>query len=377
MKPLRIAFLSAGRFTHIGPYIDFFKSRGHDVFLIKYDYSEKDYGVPAYDVSFGARGDRGGSKWKYLLAGIRIRHILDQINPDILHGHYITSAGVIALMSGFRPYVLTAHGSDVIGALQKRLWRFVLPRVLAKAALVNPVSEDLAARLAAIGVPREKICTATLGVDTGRFAFAPRQADGRPWRLLCTRTLGRVYDPMTIVDACGSLKDKGVDFELTFAAGGPKTEELRQAVMQKRLDGYVRFLGGYDNSALPELLHQHDVFVSASLWDGTSISLLEAMAAGIFPVVSRIAANTAWLQEGLTATMFNCGDAAGLADAVLRAIKDVSLRRSAVEANRRLVVEKADRTMNMQTLERKYYEVLGLHFNGMAGNAELAGRLLF
>jgi glycosyltransferase involved in cell wall biosynthesis len=357
---LRIAFLSAGRLIHIGPYIDFFKERGHEVFLIKYDYSEKDFGVPSYDISYGARGDKPDSKWKYLLAGFSIRRTLKDIRPDIMHGHYITSAGVISWMSGFTPYVLTAHGSDVIGSLNSRLWRFVLPKVLAKAALVNPVSEALAEHLKGLGVSAEKMLVATLGVDTTHFAFRPCCSNGAPWRLLCTRTLGQVYDPLTILKGCTLLKAKGVDFELTFAAGGPMQDELRQVASQMNMSGQIRFLGGYDNAALPELLHSHNLFISASLWDGTSISLLEAMSAGIFPVVSRIAANSALLEEGKSALMFDCGDEVQFAEAIIQAINNSPLRESAIQTNRKSVIEKADRNKNMLSLENKYYEILGI-----------------
>jgi L-malate glycosyltransferase len=359
MKKLCIAFLSAGRFTHIGPYIDFFKSRGHEVFLIKYDYSEKTFGVQAYDISHGARGDKQDSKWKYLLAGVSIRKVLREIRPDILHGHYITSAGVISWMSGFSPYILTAHGSDVIGSMKSWLWRQILPRVLAKAALVNPVSEDLAVNINTLGVPQEKMFVSTYGVDTEKYYFDLRIPDGKPWKLLCTRTLADVYDPETILKACKKLKDRGLCLEMTFAANGPMLDGLRQAARQENIIDYVKFTGGYDNADLPKLLHANDFFISASLWDGTSISLLEAMAAGIFPVVSRIAANSALLEEGKSALMFDCGNENQLVDMILRAINDNHLRQSAVQINRRCVEEKADRMKNMLALEKIYYDICG------------------
>lgn len=137
MKKLRIAFLSAWHFIHIGPYIDFFKSRGHEVILIKYDCSEKTYGIKTYDISHGAGGNKSKPKWKYLLAGISIRKVLREIQPDILHGHYVTGAGAIYLMSGFRPFMLTSQGRNVIGSMKSSIWKCILRCIFRKAALVN------------------------------------------------------------------------------------------------------------------------------------------------------------------------------------------------------------------------------------------------
>lgn len=362
MRKLKIVYISSCTNDFIVPYVAYFQKRGHDVYLLSCD--RRDIGIsflcPVFDISFGAHGRNKNSKWRYLLGAVKAGIILRKLKPDILHGHYITSSGVIAWVSGFRPYLLTAHGSDVIKALESRLWRFVLPRVLEKAALVNPVSEGLAGHLVTLGIPSKKIFTATLGVDTDYFAFRPRRSEGNPWRLLCIRQLKEVYDPHTIINACAILKARGLDFEMTFAAGGPMQKDLERAAQQMNIDEQVKFLGGYNNANLPQILYSHDLYISASLWDGTSISLLEAMAAGIFPVVSRISANTALLEDGTTSVMFNCGDAKDLADAICMAIDKSELRAMAVRKNREVVVQKADRYSNMQKLEMKYYDILDI-----------------
>ena len=53
-----------------------------------------------------------------------------------------------------------------------------------------------------------------------------------------------------------------------------------------------------------ELLREADVYVSAATSDGTSSSLLEAMASGAFPVVTSIRANRDWLEDGSTGLFF-------------------------------------------------------------------------
>ncbi len=354
MKRLKIAFLSCGTLIHIYPYLQFFRDRGHDVYWITYDRPEKDFGVPTYDISHGACARNALSKWRYILSGISIRKILKEIKPDILSGYYATSAGVISLMSGFRPYVISVQGSDLIASMKSVVWKGVLRKVFDKSALVHTVSGELTALARTLGVPEEKIITLTHGVDVALFDYRPVLKIHSPVRLICTRTLKYPYEPETILNACELLYKKNIPFRLTFTAGGPSQKQLQRLAAEKGLADYITFMGGYDNTVLPELLHNNDIYVSASLWDGTSISLLEAMSCGIFPIVSRIASNQAWLEEGKTALMFGCEDSSELADKITFAISDELLRSRAVLQNRHLVEEKADRQKNLQKLEEMY-----------------------
>lgn len=358
MRKLKIAFLSVGRFTHIESYVRFFADRGHDVCWIAYDDVARELGVPTYSISHGADATRAQSKWRYLLSGLSARKLLRRLAPDIVHGHYVTSAGVISLLAGYRPFVLTAHGSDVIASVSSRPWRFILRRVFRAAACVNVVSEQLAGLVRDLGVPGEKILVAPVGVDTKAFAFAERASRTGPVRLLCTRTLDTVYDPITIVRACEILRRRGIALTLTFAARGAIEADVQAAVRAAGMDDVVRFHGGYRNAELPAMLCDHDFFVSASLWDGTSICLLEAMASGIFPIVTRITSNLAWLHDGVSALMFDPGNADALAGCVQRAVQEPAMVAAALRRNRETVEERADRARNMTRIEEAYQRIV-------------------
>lgn len=359
MRKLRLAIVSAGTLTHVAPYLEYLTGRGHDVHWITYDRPLRDYGVTVHDLSHGADSKSENTKWKYILAGLSARKVLRRLKPDLVHGHYVTGAGIVILLSGYRPFVLTAHGSDLIASKGSRVWRPLLRRVLSKAAWVNVVSEELGDLAGDLGVGKDRLVIANVGVDVQRFAFRGRGGFRHPPRLICTRTLDAVYDPATIVQACTLLRARGTPYSLTFAAGGPLEKSLRERVAAAGLDEQVRFLGGYSNDALPGILAEHDVYLSASLWDGTSICLLEAMAAGLFPVVSRIRSNQAWLDEDKSALMFACQDAQQLAAAVERTLADEPLRTAGVSINRGTVEQRGDRRVIMSMLETRYYPLVG------------------
>lgn len=355
---LRIALVSAGSFPHIAPYIDFYKSQGHELIWLAYDRPIAPLAVETVDISCGASGSRLTSKWRYLLAGMRAGGILRQFKPDVVHGHYATSASIICWLAAFRPYVITAHGGDILGSLPSLVWGQLLHRTLRAAALVNPVSHQLAEVIKSLGVADRNILVAPVGIQVDKFPFQEPRRSGGPTKIVCSRGFRTVYDPLTVVTGFRRALQLGLRGELTMAAGGAIPAEVTRFVDENGLRDYIHFLGGYHRDSVGEILHNHDIYVSASRFDGASLSLLEAMACGIFPVVSRTPANLAWLTEGVTSLMFNCGDSDELAHQMIRAASDVELRCGAAHRNRELVVEHGGRMKHMLRIERAMYSVL-------------------
>ena len=79
------------------------------------------------------------------------------------------------------------------------------------------------------------------------------------------------------------------------------------------------------------------------MYDGTSISLLEAFSCGLFPVVSDIPANSEWIGNGgCGGTLFPLNDAPAYGQALVQAIQDADLRSRAAVQNRQAILDRAD-----------------------------------
>jgi len=297
-------------------------------------------------------------KWRYFLVIPRLRRLLQTLRPHILHGHYVTSAGLLSMLSGFKPYVLTAHGSDLAGSTQSPVWRLILRRVFAEAAFVHAGNAWLGELARQLGVPKHKLLVVPLGLKVERFRHRLPRRFEPPLRLISTRKLEDVYDPQTIVAGCALLWKHGIPLHLTFAAGGSLEPTLREQTVALGMAEQVTFLGGYDYATLPGLLGNHDVYLSASRWDGTHLSLLEAMAAGLVLVVSRIPANEFWLEDGRTGLMFTVGSARELADSLARLLEhDIDWSAAALTNRRRVEVE-GDEQKNLARLEAHYLRLV-------------------
>jgi glycosyltransferase involved in cell wall biosynthesis len=356
---MRICFISAGAFAHVGTYLDWFREAGHDVHFAALSPSPP-RSVPTYDLGFGRKDAPGSAKWKYPFSMLRARGLVRRLKPDIVHAHYATSGGLAGLVCGFDPTVVTAHGTDLTAGMRSPLRRLMLRAVFERAACVNTVSSGLTGLAVRLGAARSKIAELTPGVDTARFSGPARPAfiaGARP-RLVCTRRLEPVYDHRTIVEALAILRTNGIEFQMTFAGDGSLRGELEDLVARRGLCGEIAFVGAVSADGMPALLRGHDVYLSASRSDGTSLSLLEAMSGGLLPVVSRIPANEAWIEHGAGGFLHRPGDPDDLAAGVLAAVRSPALAASAAALNRARVMKEGDRATNMRKLEMIYRELL-------------------
>ncbi len=260
--------------------------------------------------------------------------------------------GLIAYLSGFRPYAVTVHGSDLLERSKSVLGRAVLGRVLKGAQLVNPVAGHMMDLLGRLGVREDRVLVMPFGIDFGKLPFVPKPDRlSAGVKLLCTRQLrSPVYDVPTLLRALAEARRQGSPATLTLAAGGQLMPSLRQLASQLGIEQAVTFGGGFTLEDLPALMAGHDVYVSSSLWDGASVSLMEAMAGGIFPLVSDIPANREWLVDGQNAMLFPPGDDQALAKLILSLPQRRQFVEQAVRSNRALAETRADRTRNLQTL---------------------------
>ena len=120
------------------------------------------------------------------------------------------------------------------------------------------------------------------------------------------------------------------------------------------VDEQIEWVGVLEEHEVARRLSRAEVYVSTSPTDGTSLSLLEAMACGTLPVVADTDANRPWIEEGVTGSLFQPGDPQDLAEKILKALHSGEFRDSAREKNRLVIEQKADWHRNMGEMERLY-----------------------
>ena len=155
-------------------------------------------------------------------------------------------------------------------------------------------------------------------VDLTRFTYRERRTL-RP-RLVSTRNLEPYYRVDVVLAAFERIRADIPEATLTVAGAGSEERRLR------RLAGPgVRFVGPVDPRFMSQLLADADIFVNASVVDNQPVSILEAFACGL-PVVSTPTGDIATMvKHEETGLIVPPLDAASLADAVLRLVRDPGL----------------------------------------------------
>jgi glycosyltransferase involved in cell wall biosynthesis len=92
---------------------------------------------------------------------------------------------------------------------------------------------------------------------------------------------------------------------------------------------------------MPTLLAEADIYVSTSLSDGTSVSLLEAMGSGAFPIVTDILSNREWIADGVNGFLVSPESERNLAGRIIEVIRNRTLIDQAHEKNQKITEERA------------------------------------
>lgn len=361
---MRIAMVAHSNAPWTAPYANHFLSEGHELKLISFHPDR----LPGVDCEFVGhdpyRADR--DKHLFFTRVPHVRSILRNFQPDVVLACYIISNGLTAALAWDGPLVVSARGAGVLRqtrtgepgpptALKSRLLRYICRR----ATRIHAVSDEIVDGLAAVGVPRERVECFPLGIDLNHFAPVKLRLRGDdPIHIICTRRHEPVYRNEVIVEALAQLRDQGHAFRCTFVGGGDLIDRCRDRIRALRLEDNVRCVGPVSHERIPDWLQSADVYVSASASDGTSSSLLEALACGLFPIVSGIRANRHWIDDGRTGLVFDVDQPNQLARALTWVISNPDMPVRAARINRCLVEARADRNVCNEKLSRLLHDAV-------------------
>ncbi|WP_437967440.1 glycosyltransferase [Sorangium sp. So ce260] len=293
--------------------------------------------------------------------GIRLVHTHNP-GPHLYGALAAGLARAASLPGGGGPRVIhTKHGRNY--PKQKRK---VLVNRLAAALTDRVVAVSDDARAVALEVERldpARVVTILNGVDTDVFrpgdAGAARARLGVPasgYHVGCVARLSPEKDHATLLAAFARLREVRPDAHLSLIGDGPLRPALEQQAARLGLGGAVTFAGTRGDVA--ELLPAFDVFALASLTEGISLTLIEAAAAGLPIVATRVGGNPEILAEGETGLLVSPGAPETLA-AALEAVAVREDRAAMGMRGRARVIERFGMDRMIRAYEDLYDEVLG------------------
>lgn len=253
-----------------------------------------------------------------------LREFYKQGKSEIIHSHLESvSFHVCRAFGGQVPLVQTIHNTKIAHPLVGRfLLKRKFRRYVAISKMVNRVILDY------LKIKKEKIWIIHNGVDLTKFQLMKK--DYHPNKnLIAVGRLTQQKDYPNLLQAFSNVKrrleSRQMDIpQLRIVGEGELRSQVEKMILEMGLTNYVQLLGVRED--IPELLAESDIYVMASEWEGLSISLIEALSAGMTIVVTDAGSNNEIVENGQSGIIVPCKNPDSLAEALFQVITDRQTR---------------------------------------------------
>jgi glycosyltransferase involved in cell wall biosynthesis len=298
-------------------------------------------------------------KWKTL------RRALVRDGPfDVLHGFWIDPAGLLAAVAGYRlgtPALVTCASGEFVSLpdLDYGVQRTIRGRASVRLAcrLASRIHVETAFMEKAAVAHGHSAIRIPIGIDRRRGAAPAHPAEGPPWRAMQVASLNPVKDHATLLEAL-AIARQSVDVRLDLVGEDTLGGSVQRQAAALGIADVVVFHGFVGHDELAPLHRVAHLYVQASRHEAGGTAVLEAAAAGIPIVGTRVGFVHDWEPAGAVATP--PGNAPALADAIVRLLHDPVNRRAIADTARRFVLEH-DADYSAAALSAVYESLAGSH----------------
>ncbi|MEB3187795.1 MAG: glycosyltransferase [bacterium] len=327
-------------------------ARGREVHVA----SLRPFDIPGVTV----HGLRGPLPGRLGIPGVlpRVRQLVRELRPDLVHAHYATSYGLLGALSGHRPLMISVWGSDVyewpqLGPLHRALLRFNLSR----ASLVGATSPELARAVRPFVPVHVPVEVTPFGVEVEVFCPGPR-GDGPP--VVGTLRTHEWRYGLDVLLRAFALLANSTEARLVIGGAGPQTGEYRALATELGIADRVDWPGFVEPAGLVELYRTFDMFVAPSRIESYCVAAIEAQAVGVPVVATRVGGLPGVVVDGTTGRIVPPEDPAAMAAAIAELLDDAPLRARMGQAARAHVCTHHSWVENVTRMEALYARILGV-----------------
>ena len=371
---MKIIYFSKNYTPHDYRFLSSLSQTDHEVFYLRLEANKRqteDRPVPENIQQILWAGGRGEFRWREVpRLTFDLRRLTRKIKPDLIHAGPIQNCAFLAALSGFRPILAMSWGYDLVMDADRSAWmRWVTRYTLKCSAFFASDANVSRDKAIAFGMDPEKTIMFPWGTDIEHFKqktfsrtalSASKGSNVETFTLLCSRTWEPIYGVDILAKAFAKVAAGNPNLNLILLGGGSHSMRIRQILMNGGVLDRVHFGGHVSYADLPRWYHMTDLYISPSHVDGSSVSLMEALASGLLCLVSDIPGNREWIKDGVNGWLFRDGDVDDLAEKISNAIKNRKLFKNIGDAARKTAEQKADWKMNFGKLLEVYERTIAL-----------------
>jgi len=291
---------------------------------------------------------------------IELRQLISDVKPDLIHAGPIQSCALLVALVGFQPLVSMSWGYDLLRDADRGwLWQQASHYTLHRSRRLITDCQTVSTKAIQLGMPADRIVTFPWGVDLKKFIPGKYPPDGEDrFTLISTRGWEEFYGVDVIAEAFVKAASQDQSLRMVMLGDGSKAALLREIFERGQVLERVDFPGRVSQSDLPRYYQMADLYLSASHVDGSSVSLMEALACGRPVLVSDIPGNQEWVKQGINGWLFKDGDVDELAKKILLSAEQPQELTVMSGAARQVAEERADWEQNFPILLDAYEAVL-------------------
>jgi glycosyltransferase involved in cell wall biosynthesis len=369
---MRVLYFSRDYTTHDHRFLSALAKTEHQVSYLRLErrgHQLEERSLPPEIEIVQWRGGKAPVRWQDGLRLVReLRKVMQRVKPEVVLAGPIQRTAFLAALAGFRPLVSMSWGYDLLqDARRNAAWSWATRFTLKHSAAMVGDCNTIRQLAVFYGMPDERIVTFPWGIDLEHFTPAEARhlpeaipaGSEMPFTLLSTRSWEPIYGVDTIARAFVIAAGVHPELRLAMLGNGSQAGLLRRILATGGLTSasdypHVLFPGQIGYQDLPRYYRSADLYISASHSDGTSISLLEAMACGCPVLVSDIPGNREWVQQGENGWLFPDGDAQALSRAIIQAVEQRERLPEMGREARRVAEQRADWKLNFPQIERAF-----------------------
>ena len=301
------------------------------------------------------------SKADYILNIPRVKTIVQNINPDILHAHYASSYGYIGSCCNFHPFIITGWGADIFDSTKNPILKKIIKRSFCKADALTVLSKITLEEMKKL--TDKKVELIPFGVDTSKFVPNNEKQD-KIIRIGTVRSLRVKYGVEYLIRAFALLYDKFPQITLEIVGEGELRKSLEDLCNSLGVADRVSFHGFVNQQTefkkYSSILTQLDIFAILSIMDSDTfgVACVEASACGIPVVAANVGGLPEVIKDGITGIIVPPKNPAKTAEALEKLITNESLRMEMGIAGRKNVVENYDWEKSVQKMVNLYNQLL-------------------
>ncbi len=317
---MRIIYFSLDYTPHDHRFLSALSQTEHEVYYVRLQRGlrqTESRPVPEKIEQVMWEGGREVFRWRDVPKYVRgLRQIIKRIQPDLIHAGPIQTCAFIAVLTGFRPILTMSWGFDLMkDDTRNRWWQWVTRYTLRRSTWFTSDAQVTRDKAVAYGMNPDRTVVFPWGVDLSHFTPKdwPLNSDDS-FTIFCNRSWEPNYGVDAVVRAFVKVAQQREEVSLMLLSGGSQGALIRDILLKGGVMDRVTFPGFISNSGLPRFYHMADLYISASHVDGSSVSLMEALACGLPCAVSDIPANREWVTDGVNGWIFPDGDVDVLAE---------------------------------------------------------------